>query len=175
MTVIPALVKTMEHVLTVWTITRALAYLDLKERTAQSVSSQTTLIIFFFLSYQSGTLNIVFIALLLFFLLFFFWSVNGVRVRVWSVNGAFSRQSKRHLKSKGAIVVIALHFGKWWLWSHNVITILAYTGSKSFFFLIRYWWLLSQPMWEQWNMYWRCEQLHLRLRTWIWRKELHYG
>ena len=33
-TVILALVKTMEHVLTVWTVTLALAYLDLKERTA---------------------------------------------------------------------------------------------------------------------------------------------
>ena len=34
--------------------------------------------------------------------------------------------------------------------------------------------MLSQPVWKQWNMYWRSERLHLRLCTWIWRKELHH-
>ena len=38
MTVIPAHVRTMEHVLTVWATTLVLAYLDLKEKTAPLVS-----------------------------------------------------------------------------------------------------------------------------------------
>ena len=40
------------------------------------------------------------------------------------------------------------------------------------FFFFRHWWLLSQPVSKQWNMYRRSEWLQLHLRAWLCRKEL---